>query len=410
MPTRRNLLAGAGALVAAGASGAMGKAAEAATPYVGPANLPAGTLSSAVYDTLPGKKPLIKRSYRPPNYESPIQTLSHEFTPNDELFVRWHLADIPEVDGASWKLAVGGDGAEKPFELTLDSLAKDYEQVEIAAVLQCSGNRRGLSDPHVMGVEWGYGAMGNAKWRGVRLKDVLAKAGVKKEAIEIGYNGADKGIVDKTPDFIKSIPLWKAMDENTLIATHVNGEPLPHWNGYPARIVVPGWTATYWMKQVTSISVLTAPQGGFWMAAAYRIPLGKFPLVDRFVTQESATNTPITEMVVNSLITNLLDGNRIPQGRATAIRGIAWDGGYGIDRVEVSINGGRSWREATLGNDLGRFAWRQWHYVFTPHQRGNYVVMARATNTRGATQTSELIFNPAGYHNNVIQKITLRAI
>ena len=245
---------------------------------------------------------------------------------------------------ASWRLKIGGEGAEKPLELSLEQLSKEFEQVELAAVCQCSGNRRGLSDPHVTGVEWGYGAMGNAQWKGVRLKDVLARAGVKKETIEIGFNGADKGVVDATPDFIKSIPAWKAMDENTLVATHMNGEPLPHWNGYPARIVVPGWTATYWVKMVTEINALTKPQGGFWMAAAYRIPLGKFPLVDRFITQETDKNTPITEMVVNSLITNLLDGDQLPAGKPAEVRGIAWDGGYGIAEVNVSVDGGKTWQ------------------------------------------------------------------
>jgi DMSO/TMAO reductase YedYZ molybdopterin-dependent catalytic subunit len=411
MTTCRQLLQGTAALAAAtGAANLLSRGSLAATPYLGPSTLPGGTLASAVLDTLPGKKPLIKRSYRPPNYESPIHSFRTAFTPNDEFFVRWHLADIPEVDAASWRLKVGGAGAEKPLELSLDDLGRDFEQVEIAAVCQCSGNRRGLSNPHVMGVEWGYGAMGNAKWKGVRLKDVLARAGAKPEAVEIAFNGADKGAVEATPDFIKSIPAWKAMDDNTLIATHMNGEPLPHWNGFPARIVVPGWTATYWVKQVTEINVLTQPQGGFWMATAYRIPLGKFPLVDRFITQESATNTPITEIVVNSLITNFLNGNRIRVGKPTAVRGIAWDGGYGIARVDVSINGGKTWRPAILGEDLGRFAWRQWHFPFAARERGRLTVMARATNTRGATQTSELIFNPAGYHNNVIQTITLKAV
>ena len=160
--------------------------------------------------------------------------------------------------------------------------------VEVVAVNQCSGNRRGLSKPHVAGVEWGYGAMGCARWKGARLKDVLDKVGLKKEAIEIVFNGADGPAIDKTPDFIKSIPVWKAIDEITLIAYEMNGAPLPHFNGFPARIIVPGWTGTYWMKHVISIKALTKPQGGFWMNPAYRIPIGKFPMVARFITQENA--------------------------------------------------------------------------------------------------------------------------
>ena len=153
--------------------------------------------------------------------------------------------------------------------------------------------------------------MGCARWKGARLKDMLEKAGLKKETIEVAFDGADGPAVDKTPDFIKSIPVWKAVEDSTLIAYEMNGQPLPHWNGFPARIVVPGWTGTYWMKHVVTINALTKPQGGFWMTSAYRVPVGKFPLRDRFISQENATSTPITEMLVNSLITSHRDGAKV---------------------------------------------------------------------------------------------------
>ena len=179
--------------------------------------------------------------------------------------------------------------------------------------------------PHVFGVEWGYGAMGCARWKGARLKDVLDKVGLKKEAIEISFEGADGPAVDKTPDFIKSIPAWKAVDESTLIAYEMNGQPLPHWNGFPARIVVPGWTGTYWMKHVTTINALTKPLVDFWMNPAYRIPVGLFPVVARFISQENATTTPITEMVVNSLITSHRDGAKVRAGKVDGQRhGLGW--------------------------------------------------------------------------------------
>jgi DMSO/TMAO reductase YedYZ molybdopterin-dependent catalytic subunit len=369
------------------------------------AGLPAGAIESGIMHALPGKQPLIKRSFRPPNYETPIAYFDEPFTPNDAFFVRYHLAVIPEVDARSWRLKVGGEAADKPFELSLDELKRDFEQVEMAAVCECSGNRRGLSQPHVPGVEWGYGAMGNARWKGARLKDVLARAGVKKEAVEVAFDGADHGVIDRTPDFIKSLPVWKALDDNTLVAWEMNGEPLPHWNGYPARLVVPGWTATYWIKQLMSVSVLAKPLQGFWMHPAYRIPKGKFPLVDRFVTQETDVNTPITEMVVKSLITQPKAGQRFRKGEPVDVRGIAWDGGYGIHSVEVSADGGQLWQRAALGRDYGRFSFRQWQWRFTPAAGGAHSVMARATNRQGATQTFELIFNPAGYHNNVVQRV-----
>ena len=185
----------------------------------------------------------------------------------------------------------------------------------------------------------------------------------------------------------------------------MNGAPLPHLHGFPARLILPGWTGTYWMKHVTSIKAVTKPEAGFWMKAAYRIPLGRFPLVARFTSQETAVNTPITEIVVNSLITNPVDGANVRMG-PISVGGIAWDGGYGINTVEVSSDGGRTWTAATLGEDLGRFAFRTFSYTLSPKARGKQTVMARATNKIGQTQTSELIHNPAGYHHNVVHSVT----
>jgi DMSO/TMAO reductase YedYZ molybdopterin-dependent catalytic subunit len=405
MVTRRRLIEAAGAGLALGSFGLVPRFAQAA-PVNAPAALPEGVREHLTLETLPGKKPLIKLSYRPPNYETPLEYFRTAITPNDAFFVRYHLSNIPEVDAKTWKIAVGGDGANGQTELTLDDL-KRMPAAEVVAVNLCSGNRRGLFQPHVPGVQWSYGAMGCARWKGARLKDVLDRVGLKKEAIEIVFDGADSGVTDKTPDFIKSIPAWKAVEDTTLIAYEMNGQPLPHLNGFPARLVVPGWTGTYWMKHVTSIMAVTKPESGFWMNPAYRIPLGKFPLVARFTSQESATNTPITEMVVNSLITNPADGTKVTAGRPVIIGGIAWDGGYGIRVVEMSSDGGKTWAAATLGEDLGRFAFRTFSYSFSPNRRGKQTVMARATNTIGQSQTSELIHNPAGYHHNVFHGITL---
>ncbi|HZP71409.1 MAG TPA: molybdopterin-dependent oxidoreductase [Pseudolabrys sp.] len=405
MITRRHLLETAGAGAALAISGLKFSAAEAAGVRLTP-GVPEGVASIATMGTLPGKKPLIQLADRPPNYEAPLEYLRTPITPNDQFFVRYHLADIPNVDAKTYKIAVGGDGANGKAELTLDDLKK-LPAVEVVAVNQCSGNRRGLSRPHVAGVEWGYGAMGCARWKGAKLKDVLDKVGLKKEAIEIFFGGADGPVVNKTPDFVKSIPVWKAIDESTIVAYEMNGQPLPHWNGFPARIVVPGWTGTYWMKHVTTIDALTKPLVDFWMNPAYRIPVGKFPVRDRFLSQENATTTPITEMVVNSLITSHRDGDKIKTGKVT-VSGQAWDGGYGIRSVDVSLDGGKTWAAAKLGVDLGRFAFRPWSFELSA-KRGKNTVMVNATNRLGQTQVSELIFNGAGYHNNVMQNITLTA-
>src|SRR5262245_10146417 len=237
MITRRTVLqaAGTGALMAGG----WPARAQQPAPALSPA-LPEGVRQSARLEALPGKKPLIRLTYRPPNYEAPIDYLHGAITPNDEFFVRYHLADIPEVDAKTWRLVVGGEGAERRMELSLDDL-KGMPAAEVTAVCQCSGNRRGLFQPHVPGVQWGYGAMGCARWKGARLKDVLDRVGLRKEAIEIVFDGSDKGVVDKTPDFVKSVPVWKAVEDTTLVAYEMNGQPLPHFNGFPARIVVPGW-------------------------------------------------------------------------------------------------------------------------------------------------------------------------
>jgi DMSO/TMAO reductase YedYZ molybdopterin-dependent catalytic subunit len=402
MITRRTVLGAAGATLA-GASFRFASSSPAqAAGLELPSALAPGARAEAVLDALPGKKPLIKLAYRPPNYETPIEYFRTAITPNDAFFVRYHLSNIPEVDANTWKVSVGGEGANGQLALSLDEL-KRMPSYEIVAVNQCSGNRRGLFQPHVTGVEWGYGAMGCARWKGARLKDVLDKVGLKKEAIEIVLNGADGPAVEKTPDFVKSIPVWKAMEETALIAYEMNGAPLPHFNGFPARLIVPGWTGTYWTKHIVSLEAVTKPFSGFWMNPAYRIPLGKFPLVARFTTQDTTVNTPITEMVVNSLITSHADGASVKAG--TALGGIAWDAGYGIRVVEISTDGGQTWRPATLGEDLGRFAFRTWSFPL--NTRGKITAMARASNAIGQTQTATLIHNPAGYHHNVIQSVTL---
>ncbi len=411
MITRRGLLEAAGGALAFGGGNASTALAGGAGSnnsgllWLSPA-LPEGTRAEAVLDTLPGKKPLIKLTYRPPNYEAPRDYLRTAITPNDEFFVRYHLTDIPQVDATSWKLSLGGEGANSDLQIGLDELKK-LPAFEIAAVCQCAGNRRGLFQPHAAGVQWGSGAMGCARWKGARLKDVLDLVGLKKDVVEIVFDGADGPAIDKTPDFLKSLPVGKAIEETTLVAYEMNGEVLPHWNGFPARIVVPGWTGTFWVKHLTKIAAVSKPFDGFWMKTGYRIPVGKFPLVQRFISQETAVNTPLTEMAVNSLITSPNDGARVEAGRKTVISGIAWDGGYGIRSVAISADNGKSWAEAALREDLGKFAFRPWSHEFTPKTRGKLPLTARATNKIGQTQTEELIQNPAGYNNNVAQTVTL---
>jgi DMSO/TMAO reductase YedYZ molybdopterin-dependent catalytic subunit len=408
---RRKLLAG---MAGAGALAALGPARVFAsevggTRALGFAEIPDGTLAEQYLYALPGKVPLIKKTYRPPNFETPIQYFRTPITPNNAFFVRYHLAGIPEVKAADWRLTVGGESANRELTFTLDQLKKEFTPVEVTAVCQCAGNRRGLMEPHVPGVEWGVGAMGNAVWRGVRLKDILAKAGIKGDAIEVVLDGADGPVLDRTPDFVKSLPVDVALDENTLVAFEMNGMPLPHWNGFPVRLVVPGWAATYWIKQLVSVKLVSKPETNFWMSAAYRVPRGMFNMPS-FKSQLGSPNEPITTLVVNSLITSLTSGTQIARGKPIAVKGIAWDGGAGIDRVEVSTDLGASWQRATLGRDLGRFSFREFAMTVPTHERGSIVVMARATNRSGATQVEQLIHNAAGYHHNVIQRLYLEVV
>jgi len=395
MLTRREaLLAGAGWL--ATRAGANGGAAGAAGAVGG----------EEMLGTLPGKKALIQRAFRPPNFETPLADLQPIYTGNSVFLVRYHLPNIPYVDAAAWRLEVGGPSAQHPLTLSLRELKGNFEHVSINAVNQCSGNRRGLFAPRVPGVQWGNGAMGHALWAGVRLRDVLHKAGVATDALEVVFNGADTPLLPGTPDFVKSLPIDRALDENTLIAFEMNGAPLPHWNGAPARLVVPGWTGTYWVKHLTDIRIQPAAFDGFWMKSAYRIPTGAFATA-RFASQETSENTPITEMLVNALITSPAPAARLRRGEPARLAGKAWDAGAGIAAVEVSLDGRQSWRPAKLGRDLGRFAWREFELPLDTSRSGPIEVAVRARSRNGSTQPEKLTPNPAGYHDNIVQTARL---
>jgi DMSO/TMAO reductase YedYZ molybdopterin-dependent catalytic subunit len=354
--------------------------------------------------SLPGKKPLIQRAFRPPNFETPLAGLAPLYTENSLFFVRYHLANIPFVDATSWQLQVGGPSAQRSLALSLRELRSGFEKVSVTAVNQCSGNRRGLFSPRVAGVQWSNGAMGNALWTGVRLRDVLHKAGVAADALEVVFNGADMPLLPGTPDFVKSLPIDRALDESTLIAFEMNGQPLPHWNGAPARLVVPGWTGTYWMKHLTEMRIQPAAFDGFWMKSAYRIPTGAFATA-RFVSQETPENTPITEMIVNSLITSPAPATRVRRGEPLHVGGKAWDAGAGIAAVEVSLDGRQSWREAKLGRDVGRFSWREFQLPLDTSRSGPIEIAVRARSRNGSTQPEKLTPNPSGYHDNIVQTV-----
>jgi sulfite dehydrogenase len=371
-----------------------------------PAELPDGTRQVARYADLPEKRRLLQLADRPPNYESPVDVFTDIVTPNDRFFVRYHLAGIPSAaDLEGWTLSITGDAIDHPIRLKMSDLL-DLPSNQVLAVCQCAGNRRGLSLPHVAGVQWGDGAMGAAMWRGPALRDVLKACGVKAAAVEVWLGGADKPVMDATPPFRKSIPIEKAMDPDTIVAISMNDAPLPLLNGYPARLIVPGWVGTYWMKHLTTVEVSTTPLVNFWMKNAYRVPADLFPVDHPFKSQATEKTVPITEMVVNSLIANPLEGNRADRSGFT-ISGIAWDRGAGISRVEISVDAGQSWQDAQLDRPLGQYAYRRFSVQTELMRPGTYKLLSRATSNTGEKQVDRLKVNPAGYHNNLPRPIAV---
>ncbi|MBU6378761.1 MAG: molybdopterin-dependent oxidoreductase [Gammaproteobacteria bacterium] len=352
---------------------------------------------------LPGKVALRRLTHRPPNYETPLEHFRSTLTPNDAFFVRYHHAGLPSIDAGEFRLEVGG-AAARPAAWSLEQLRRDFPANELVAVCQCSGNRRGLFDPPVPGLQWGHGAMGNARWRGVRLADLLERAGLAPTAVEIAFDAADFAPLEGTPDYVKSLPLAKALHPDTLLAYEMNGAPLPELNGFPLRLVVPGWTATYWIKHVNRITALDAPEKGFWMSSAYRMPRAAFPLIERFPTQEVGERAPVTEIAINSLVTSM-DGDGVLRSGASPLRGIAWDSGRGIDRVELSFDAGASWRRCELGEDLGAYSFRPWTAAWPTLAVGRHELWVRAANKAGQVQVERAIPNPSGYQHNAYHRV-----
>ena len=360
----------------------------------------------------PQKRPLIRLTTRPPQLETPFPVFNEGLlTPNDAFFVRYHLtlSPPPEETLKSDMFRVSIRGAVKrPLGLSVAELKQRFENVEVVAVNQCSGNSRGFSNPRVSGGQLGHGAMGNARWRGVRLRDVLNEAGVAPSARQVTFDGLDKAVVPQTPDFVKALDLDHALDGEVMLAFEMNREELPWLNGYPLRLVVPGHYGTYWVKHVDEITVLDRTFDGFWMSTAYRIPDNSCACVPP--GSAPSRTIPIARCNVRSFITNLADGAELKAGAETIAKGIAFDGGYGIVEVLFSSDGGRTWREAQLGKDLGRYSFREWTIPFIPPKPGSYDLKAKATNRIGQSQPREALWNPAGYMRNVIETVRVEAV
>ena len=397
---RRRWLAGGAGAIAMGSLGRLASAQPATLdlPMVnGHRNLVA----------FPEKRPLIVLTSRPPQLETPFEVFNEGlFTPNDAFFVRYHNAGIPtSIDADKHVINIGGNAAGKPFQLTMAELRTQFKPIEVIAVNQCSGNSRGLFAPRVTGGQLANGAMGNARWLGVPLKDVLARAELKSSARQVTFDGLDTGVFGGG-DFVKSLDVGHAMDGEVMIAWQMNGADLPMLNGYPVRLVVPGYYGTYWVKHLSEIQVIDSVYEGFWMKPAYRVPDNDCACIEPGTTP--AATRPIGRFTVRSFITSIQDGARVSAGRALAVRGIAFDGGQGVREVAYSTDGGQSWRSATLGQDLGRYSFREFTFGFAP-DRGEHDLRVRAWNRSGQSQPMEALWQPAGYMRNVVESVKVTA-
>jgi len=399
---RRLLIAGSAGLATAG----LARAARAADAQAGAVDLPVVN-GHRLLATYPEKRPLIVLTSRPPQLETPFEVFNDGlFTPNDAFFVRYHNAGIPtSIDGDRHAIRIGGNAVARPFALTVAELRSQFQPAELIAVNQCSGNGRALFDPRVTGGQLTNGAMGNARWVGVPLRAVLARAEPKNAARQVTFNGLDEALRGGG-DFVKALDIGHAMDGEVMIAWQMNGAELPMLNGYPVRLVVPGYYGTYWVKHLSEIEVVDQPYEGFWMKPAYRIPDNDCACVEPGTTP-TATR-PIGRFNVRSFITSLREGARVPAGRPLAVRGIAFDGGQGIREVAWSSDGGQSWREAALGQDLGRYSFREFTFGFTP-ARGAHDLRVRAWNRSGGSQPLEALWQPAGYMRNVVESVKVTA-
>lgn len=357
----------------------------------------------------PQKRPLIRLTARPPQLETPFEVFNDGLiTPNDAFFVRYHLAGIPtDIDPAKHRIRVSGS-VSKPLDISLASLKKDFgPPVEIVAVHQCSGNSRGFFEPRVAGGQIANGAMGNARWRGIPLKRILERAGVSPNAKQVTFEGLDRPIVPATPEFVKALDLDHAMDGEVMVAFAMNGKDLPMLNGFPVRLVVPGYYGTYWVKHLADINVIDKVFDGFWMATAYRIPDNDCNCVEPGKAPEKTK--PIGRFTVRSFITSHANGQQVAAGKAMRVRGIAFDGGEGIRDVQFSTDGGQTWHAAKLGQELSKYSFREWTANFTPPQAGEYVLKVRATNRAGVTQPLQSLWNPAGYLRNGVESVRVVA-
>lgn len=360
------------------------------------------------YVTEPQKSPLILLTDRGVQLETPRAYFRTAITPNEAFYVRWHLAGIPNaVDLKTWRLHVDGNVAN-PASFSLADLIHKFPTESMVAVNQCSGNSRSRFQPRVAGGQWGNGAMGNARWTGVRLRDLLRAAAPKNGSVQVQFQGLETGAGPEgfgSHFFQKSLDFDNPVLDECLLAYEMNGEPLPMLNGFPVRLVVPGYFATYWMKSLTWIRVLDRTDDNFWMKTAYRIPdTPRGDTTPGAVQTGAVKMIPINRMPVRSFLISPDPGTKIPSGMPVRVGGIAFSGYGGITGVDVSFDGLKTWQRARLGEDLGRYSFRTWEAAWTPKSPGRYTLAVRASDTAGNAQPDAGVWNPGGYLWNKIER------
>jgi DMSO/TMAO reductase YedYZ molybdopterin-dependent catalytic subunit len=382
-------------------------------PVVYAANLPAGILllaEAGQVDPLPGKDPgLTILNDRPVNAETPPHLLNDKLTPNNRFFVRNNGVPPSKVDLATWTLTIGGESVKTQKTYSLAELKAKFPVQTINITLECGGNGRSEFTPPAKGNQWSTGAVGCAAWTGVRLSDVLKDAGVKDDAVYIGYYGADthlSGDPDKVP-ISRGVPITKAMEDDNLIAWAMNGEDIPMLNGYPLRLVIGGYPASCSGKWLTKIDIRNVVHDGSKMTGtSYRVPAMPVAPGAKVADEDMAI---IEQMPAKSLITAPRSGATIKIGQRLPISGQAWDHGLGINKMEYSIDFGSTWKACTLSRSSGRYAWRQFAGEVDFPKAGYYEIWARATDGQGKAQPMLLPgWNPKGYLNNACHRIAVK--
>src|SRR4029077_10755314 len=315
--------------------------------------VPGGPSTRAITTAFPQKGRMILQRTSPPWLETPFEVFDKGvFTPNDQHYVSWHWANFPgDIDVDSFRLTVPGR-VTQPLSLSLKDILQGLPTYDIAAVNQCAGNSRIYAVPRVAGAQWADGSMSNAIWTGVRLKDVLDRAGVKPGAIQVRFGGLDEPVLPDAPKFLKSLTIDHARYGEGMIAFAMNGEQLPLLNGFPLRLVVPGWSGVYWIKMLNDLGVLDQPDTKYWTATGYRVPDTRHNTVKPGET--GFKMVPVTRNAPRSFITNIRDGASVLVATPTLARGIAFGGDCGVTRVDLSIDGGKTWQPTQLGADQGK--------------------------------------------------------